>query len=326
MGAWRALERLLDRGDQDGLAALSAEDVRELSRLYRKASADLILLRSMRIGADVVLYLEAVVARAYAVIHAPERRSWRTLAVWFSRGFPEAVRVERRIVGLSAGLLLSSMLLAFAATLTDPQAFDSLIPAESAEPYATRQDDPLASRFAGLDEGVAARFSAELFERNTRVSLLAFSLGLTAGIGTCAILVMNGVILGAIAANFVRWGQGLDYWAMVLPHGITELFAVVLGGAGGFILARGMLKPGSSSRGQALRRAGQQALPLVGMAVPLLAVSAGIEAYVTPMAWLPPTPKIGFAALVAIGLAVWIRAPWLRPDGAAALPHRPPLA
>ena len=84
---------------------------------------------------------------------------------------------------------------------------------------------------------------------------------------------------------------------------LAEIFAIVLGGGGGLVLADALLRPGRRSRIQALRDRGRRALSLVGAAVPLLVIAGLIEGFVTPMAILPPVGKLVFAAVAAVGIA-----------------------
>ena len=319
-GLWRRLEYLLTRAEREGLSTLAADDVRDLARLYRTASADLLLARSAAGTDEVVAYLEAVVARAYVHIHTPAPVRWMRLLSWATHDFPRAVREWRRFVLGSAAVFGLGFLVAFVLTLADDQAFDHLVPASIASFYGDQPEDYRAERFGDMGSDDAARFSSELMVNNIRVTLQAFALGLTLGIGTVAVLFGNGVLLGALAANFLRWGLSVPFWALILPHGVTEIFAILLGGAGGLMLADALLRPGPLRRTEALRRRGPRALALAGMAVPLLMFAGIVEAYVTPLAWLPDGGKLGFAALCLAALVLWLRAPWLDEESAGTPP------
>jgi len=65
-----------------------------------------------------------------------------------------------------------------------------------------------------------------------------------------------------------------------LPHGVLEIPACLLGGAGGFVLAEALLRAQPWPRLQELGRRGKEALALVAGCVPLLAVAAFLEAVV----------------------------------------------
>lgn len=317
-GSWRRLEQLLDEVESSSLRRLPAEDVRELSRLYRKASSDLLLARDLGTRADVVDYLEAIVGRAYAIIYASKKLRGQRVLTWLIRGWPLALRRERTYVLLASGVFGLGILAAFILTLLDPDAFDHLVPAEMTVLYAEAPENYRDSRFGDMKDADAASFSTFLMVNNIRVALRSFVMGLTLGIGTLATLFYNGVILGALAANFTQWGQSIPFWALILPHGIVEIFSICVGGGGGLILADAILRPGRRRRMAALRERGAEALVLVGIAVPFLVFAGLVEGYVTPLAIVPDAGKLAFAALTALGLGLYIAAPWISAEDRAA--------
>jgi uncharacterized membrane protein SpoIIM required for sporulation len=311
-GSWSQLDYLLDLHDSGGLAALQDDQVRNLARLYRKVSADLLIARELTGQADTASYLEGLVGRGYPVIYSPRRLRPASALTFFSHRWPALFREERSYVAMAGAVFALGFAVALVLTLADPIAFDHLIPSEWAGSYAERSDDPLASRFGDISDADAATFSSALMVNNIRVTLRCFVLGLSFGIGTVAMLFFNGAIMGAIAANFASWGQSLDFWAMILPHGVPEIFAILLGGGGGLILADALLRPGRRSRSEALRERGLRALTLVTATIPLLMLAGLIEAFITPLQSVPPTAKLIFAACLLLGLSTWLRAPWLK--------------
>ena len=71
--------------------------------------------------------------------------------------------------------------------------------------------------------------------------------GITWGAGTLILLFYNGVILGAVAADYIAGGQGVFLAGWLLPHGSIEIPAILLGGQAGFILAGALIGWGENS-------------------------------------------------------------------------------
>lgn len=291
---------------------MPAEDVRDLARLYRKASADLLQARDTSAQADIVDYLEVLVGRAYTAIYTGRSIRWKQALSYLSHTWPRILRQERLFVGASWAVLSLGLLASFLMTAVNPDAFDHLLPPGFGDLYAEQHDDLREARFGEMSDSDAAAFSSYLMTNNIRVTINAFALGLTFGVGTLAILFQNGVILGAIAANALAFDQSLDFWALILPHGVVELFAINLGGGAGLMLADALLRPGRRRRRHALQERGGKALLLLGAALPMLIFAGVVEAYVTPMVLLGSWGKLGFASLTLLGLLVWMRAPWLQ--------------
>ena len=126
-----------------------------------------------------------------------------------------------------------------------------------------------------------------LFVNNTRVTLLAFLLGMIPLFIPYVFVVINAAVIGLVAMLVGFAGESVIRVIVlgILPHGITEISAILLGAAMGLSLNRYIWK---KLRGKetdvtfkALFVAGVKTFLVI--AVPLLAISAIIEAYVTPL-------------------------------------------
>lgn len=126
-----------------------------------------------------------------------------------------------------------------------------------------------------------------LFVNNTRVTLFAFLIGMIPLFIPYVIVVMNAALIGLVAMFVGFYGESVLRVIVfgILPHGVTEISAILLGAAMGLSLNRHIWK---KLRGKetdvtfkALFVAGVKTFLFI--AVPLLAVSAVIEAYVTPL-------------------------------------------
>src|SRR5262249_54928812 len=151
--------------------------------------------------------------------------------------------------------------------------------------------------------GQFAEFSSFLFTNNLRVSLVTFALGMTLGIGSAWMLFYNGVLMGALGAVFVGAHQTVAFATGVLPHRVLDIPAAILGGAAGFVLARGILRARPWPRVDELARAGKEALSLAAGCVPLLAAAAILEAGVAraPDWFLGKGLKLAVASIVGLG-------------------------
>jgi uncharacterized membrane protein SpoIIM required for sporulation len=301
---WSRLESSVLRIEQEGLSTLSLADARAFARLYRRVSSDLLRAQTALLNAAILDYLNDVVARSYAIVHASSRTRQHRLAELLLREFPRSFRREWRMIALAALVLCSGIVVGAISVVLDPYALGALIPDDHQRftPSERVQRDEHGP--ASLQSDSAAAFSGWLFTHNMEVSFLVFALGLTFGLGTVGILFFNGVPLGALGAQYLLDRQGLFFWAWVLPHGITELTAVSIAGGAGLILARGLWMPGRFTRGAALAREAKTAAGLLLGCVPLLVLAGIVEGTVsrTHAPALPYPIKLLFAALVALAV------------------------
>ncbi|MDD1667532.1 MAG: stage II sporulation protein M [Methanomicrobiales archaeon] len=123
--------------------------------------------------------------------------------------------------------------------------------------------------------------SAFIFANNLQACILLFLGGVTVGLLTLFIIASNGVIIGGIM-ELVREEKGLLYVAAaILPHGIFEIPSFIISGALGFILGAALLAEwqGGGDMAGTAERHGRTFLLVV---VPLVAIAALIEAFITP--------------------------------------------
>src|SRR5262245_24082313 len=308
--SWRQLEELLARAEGSGLAALGDEGAVELGALYRRASADLNQAQTFVRGEATERYLNGLVARAYLVIHG-RRKADPLGALWrFLTGYPEVFRRHAAHLALAAALFAAGALFGFLASWYDPQAARLfLLPAEMP---TIRPDGEGESESAPVQtSGEFTAFSSHLFTNNVTVSLTAFALGVTLGVGTAWLMFYNGVPLGALGAVFLEARQGLAFATGVLPHGVLEVPAALIGGAAGFVLAEAMWRARPWPRRDELGRAGKEALWLVAGCVPLLAVAAVLEAGVAraPDWFLGRGVKLAVAGVFALAFLAYVLLP-----------------
>ncbi len=276
---WRELETIVEQVEKQGPAALDAADVRALPRLYRATASALSVARAIALDRNLLEYLESLTARAWLAVYGPKRRPAEA-ALAFARWWPRAVRALGAPIGLSAVALIAGAVAGFALTVADIDLFYAFV----GDGYAQGRDPttPTAELRAGLySDGDMSdslfTFASFLFGHNARIGIAAFGLGAVFGLPTLYLLLTNGLLLGAFAGLYHVRGLSLDLWGWLLPHGITELGAVIICGGAGIALARAVLFPGRSTRWDALVSAGRTAAGVVMGAVTMFFVAGLIE-------------------------------------------------
>lgn len=130
-----------------------------------------------------------------------------------------------------------------------------------------------------------------LFWHNLRAVLLVAIIGLALGVYPAFSMLFNGLIIGVVGVLSVQNSSLATFLAGILPHGIFEIPALLLGAAIGLRLGLGPLvarkrstfaSPGLTTwqgYGQELR----DALVMLSLVILLLAVAAAIEVGITPL-------------------------------------------
>jgi uncharacterized membrane protein SpoIIM required for sporulation len=298
---WQALSRVLGQLQGRGARRLPPEQVAEVGRLYRQTASDLAYARTYFPGSAAVGYLNQLVSQAHAILYAEEPQRLRSFLQFYWYTVPHMVRRHWRAVALSFLILAVGMAVGCVATLYDPDLAQALVPEQILERVVSPEER--------YEMAVEARpvIGTQILLNNVRVSVLAFGLGITLGIGTVVVLFQNGLIVGAVLAHSYWQGNTSSLWAHLMAHGSLELMAIFLCGAAGLVLGWSIVAPGDRPRSESVTRGGREAVVLVMCAVPFLIIAAIIESQITPSRELSDAAKYGVAVLTGLaGLAYWV--------------------
>jgi uncharacterized membrane protein SpoIIM required for sporulation len=291
---WQRLEMLLKSAGRRP-ERLAPGDVRELATLYRAAAADLATARRRFPADPVVRELEQLVGRGRGLVYERAARRVNLIDLFADRYWRLLAERSAPML-LAAAVLLAPALLAGLWASTDPETVAGLLPVEFL--WVTEAE----STDQGLGPVGLAGFSTYVFVNNIRVTLVAFVLGITAGIGTAWLVGYNGFLLGGLTGLAISAGNGGLLAAAVLAHGILELTCIVVGAGAGFSLARAILRPGQASRRAALGKEAVPALAIAGATLPWLILAGLVEGFVSRIGLGPlPTALVG----LTLGAAFW---------------------
>jgi uncharacterized membrane protein SpoIIM required for sporulation len=137
---------------------------------------------------------------------------------------------------------------------------------------------------------------------NIGVAFKTFVGGFTMGFFTLLVLWTNGIMLGAFEYIFFSKGLGMQSIMVIWVHGTLEISAIVISGTAGFILAGGILFPGTYRRIESFKRGAKDAAKILIALVPIFLVAAFFESYVTHLMSQTYDNKSNF------GLPVWLGA------------------
>lgn len=279
-GSWIELEGLIARVESSGLGTLTAAELSRLPVLYRATLSSLSVARAISLDANVVEYLESLAARAYVCVYGAKRPAVDAARRFLAVRFPATVRALRKHLALSAALMLLGMATGLALTATDPNRFYALVGEDTAQgrtPASTTEELRQVLYDDKQPADLLGAFAMYLFTHNARVGMLCAALGFAAGVPVMLLLFTNGLLLGAFAALYQERGLGIEFWAWVLPHGVTELLAVVLCGAAGLAVGESLLFPGRHTRLVNMGLRGREAGVVVLGAVLMLLLAGLVE-------------------------------------------------
>ncbi len=294
---WDRLEDLIRRS-RSGLAGLGHDELRELALLYRQTAADLSVALEDVSSAQLAAYLNQLLGRSHNLIYLGRRHRARGILTFYAETYPRAFRETLTPTLAAAALFAVAMLAGWILTLHDSGFAHRVL--------GPQMMDTIDRREMWTESVVAVKplAASQITTNNLTVAFSMFALGIT-GVGTIAMMLFNGLLLGVVGAATWHAGMALKLWSFVAPHGVLELPAIFIAGGAGLEIARGLFFPGLLPRRDSLAEAGARASRLLLGTVPILLVAGSIEGFFSATA-VPPAMKFTLAGVLFAALGVYL--------------------
>lgn len=297
---WEALEALL------AAPAPDAETAATLPERYRNACQQLALARARHYPPALVERLNALVVRAHHRLYQSRTPFAGAASAFLLRDFPRLVRRHAALFWLASLLFYGSLGAMIAAVWFQPALVYSVLDPVQVHMFEHMYDP--ARRVVGFERDDASDFMmfGHYIQNNIGIGFKTFAGGIFAGVGSLAIVLLNGITIGAVAGHLTRLGHTDTFWSFVIGHGAFELTAIVVCAMAGFLLGAALIAPGQRTRGAALRENARPAVQLVYGATVLLVIAAVIEAFWSSSAALPVAVKYGVGAFFWLAVAAYL--------------------
>jgi uncharacterized membrane protein SpoIIM required for sporulation len=254
-------------------------DPEKLNGLFVQITDDLSYSRTFYPNRSVRVYLNGLAQRIFFSIYKNRRSQANRLLTFWTEELPQLMYESRREFRFTFLVFLLACLIGGVSSAMDEE-FVRVIMGDS---YV---DMTLANIAAGDPMRVykmkgAFSMSLGITFNNIYVAFLAFVMGAFFAIGSLVILVQNGIMLGSFQYFFVQqdlfWESFLTIWI----HGTLEISAIVIAGTAGVTMGRGLVFPGTYTRGQSFQRAARRGIKILVGTVPIFILAGFIEGYLT---------------------------------------------
>ena len=297
---WTELERVLTKLETDASFKLNLEDAKRFHYLYERTSADLGKIETFASEPELRRYLESIIARASGEIHETREKAHRVRPLqWLLQTFPQTFRRNIRAFSLSVAITIVGCIFGGGIVAFDRESKSIIMPFEHllGDPSERVAKEERATR--DRLEGSKSTFSAYLMTHNTQVSISTMALGLTWGIGTIVMLFYNGIIMGAVAVDYVLAGQSKFLVGWLLPHGSFEIPAILIAGQAGLMLGGAIIGWGKRVSLRTRLREVSRDLTTLIFGVGLMLIWAGfIESFLSQY----HEPVVPYSAKIAFGV------------------------
>jgi uncharacterized membrane protein SpoIIM required for sporulation len=298
---WQRLEAWLQKPSRKQNGSPKATPT-EFAVLYRQSCQHLALARSRLYSPHLVNRLNRLVLESHQIMYGERRNLLKAIAGYVLADFPARVRQQWRLVLLSALLFYVPFIGMLTAIQVNPDMVYTVMNGTTLRKLEYMYN-PEHRETLGRDWERQADTDLMMFgyyvKNNTGIGFRTFASGLLFGLGTLFVVLFNALYIGAAAGHLTQLGYNETFWGFVAGHSALELNAIVLSGAAGLQLGFALLAPGRRTRLRALREEAQSALRLMYGAAGMFILAAMVEAFWSPLSWVPVSVKYG------AGLAMW---------------------
>lgn len=279
--AWNELEDLCAHLENRRAKKIGAEGIERFGELYRAACADLALADAYRLPPNTVTYLHQLVARAHNQLY----RSRPFQISHWSKILLEDV--PRQIFSDScvrvSFFLFWAVFIGAAALSTDQETWPGFAETLVSERQIDQMEDSFADPFSSRNASMNPVMTGFYIRHNMSIGLQCFLGGLLV-IPGLLITLFNAAHLGAVFGYMARPDveAGANFFEFVAAHGPFELTAIVLSAAAGLRLGISWINTHGVARVDALKKAAQEVMPLMGAALAMFFFAALIEGFLSP--------------------------------------------
>lgn len=299
---WKELENFSKAVNKKSIKALSSQDIKKFLKVFRITSHNLAYARTHYPNSSVETYLNSLVGKCHSHVYAVRKVPLGTVIKYITYDFPKLLKEYKWYVLTSFGFFALGLIISLLLVLYNPDNAIMFLPAQMTESVRS-------GKAGGGGQWNYPLMSSYIMTNNILVSLKAFVFGITLGLGTIYVLFTNGALLGALTGLIYLYGNPINYWSLILPHGFIELTAIFISGVAGLIIAKYIIIPGELSRKHSLIQGGKKAVSLLAGVIFMLVIAGIIEGFFTPLN-ISAVSKLIFAALTAIILAGYFAIPY----------------
>ncbi len=286
---WQEFERVL--GGQ-------YQDPDKLNDLFVHITDDLSYSRTFYPNRSVRVYLNGLAQSIFFSIYKNKQSQFGRLTSFWTDELPRLTHEARVDFRLSFLIFLLSLLIGALSCAMDPDFVEVILGEQYVEMTMEniRSGDPMAV----YKQKGALGMSVGITVNNLYVAFLTFVLGVFFSVGAIVMIVRNAIMVGAFQYFFIQEGLFWESFLTIWIHGTLEISAIIIAGAAGITMGRGLVFPGTYTRLQAFQRSARRGVKIMFGIAPIFILAGFIEGYLTRQT---ETPDIIRAVFILICLA-----------------------
>lgn len=227
----------------------------------------------------VTKWINGIAASIYQKIYQNKKEKYSRFGTFWKTELPLVMYKHRKILYFTFGLFLLFIGLAVWSSMKDFKFIKGFLSNGYVE--MTEENINRGDPFGVYRDGDKFSMFAFIMFNNISISFLQYAGGILFGLGSLYWVFKDALLIGTFQSLFFLKGLGWQSVMVIWMHGTMEISSMVLSGMAGFILAKGMLFPGTYSRKESFKSHAKDSIKLIIVMIPLLFMAAFFESYIT---------------------------------------------
>lgn len=297
--------------ESENLLTSDRKEPEKLSNLFTQVIDDLSYSRTYYPNRSIKVYLNKIAREYFSIIYSRQRDKKNAFRLFWTDELPQIIIYCRKELIVALLFFCLAAAIGVFSAMKDPQ-FTSTILGDSYVAMTKaniEKGDPMAVYKSGNQVDMFLGITLN----NLMVAFRTYVFGVFLSIGSLAILMYNGIMVGCFQYFFVERGLFAESALTIWLHGTMEISSVILAGGAGLTLGSGLVFPGTYSRLQAFQISGIRSLKLMLGITPIFVFAAIIESFLTRYTDVPDFIRL-LLILASLSLIIgyFVIYPWMK--------------
>ncbi len=294
---WAGFEAILNSPDKDP---------EKLQEVFIQVTDDLSYARTFYPNRSVRVYLNGLAQQIFVSLYQNRKSQRNRFVNFWTDELPQLVYESRRAFLISLLVFLGAFLIGTLSSAMDPEFVQVILGDDYVE--MTRANIESGDPMRVYKERDQIGMSLGIAGNNLFVAFLTFVMGIFFMLGSLIVLVSNGIMVGAFQYFFIEQGLFIESFLTIWTHGTLEISAIIIAGAAGITMGRGLVFPGTYSRAKAFRVSARRGVKIMVGVTPIFIMAAFIEGFLTRYTETPDIIRLLFilvCLVYVLGYFVW---------------------
>jgi uncharacterized membrane protein SpoIIM required for sporulation len=297
--------------ESESLLTNPVKDPEKLSNLFTQVVDDLSFSRTYYPNRSVRVYLNKIARQYFSLIYSHKREKRNRFLLFWADELPQIVIYARRPLLISLVVFLLAAGIGIFSAYKDPDFTSTILGKDYVT--MTQQNIDAGDPMAVYKKSHQVDMFLGITLNNLLVAFRTYVFGVFLAIGTLAILLYNGVMVGCFQFFFIERGLFVESALTIWLHGTLEISSIILAGGAGLTLGSGLVFPGTYSRLQAFQLSAMRSLKLMLGISPIFVLAGIIESFLTRYTNVPDFVRLLLILLsAAFIIGYFVIYPWLK--------------